>query len=111
MLTPRIETVVTEAGGGVSLAKVKQNPQGPSIWSWTTLIAINIFQVDIDEHNDLAFEFDVSSVPVLVGMRNGVEVARMVGLQDKDKLKKFVEILANSKWLALCPCSQFFKLN
>lgn len=61
------------------------------------LITIKSFQVDIDEHNDLAFEFDVSSVPVLVGMKNGVEVARMVGLQDKDKLKKFVEIIAKSK--------------
>lgn len=54
--------------------------------------------MDIDEHNDLAFDFDVSSVPVLVGMKNGKEVARMVGLQDTDKLKKFVEIIAASKW-------------
>lgn len=59
-------------------------------------------QVDIDEHNDLAFDFDVSSVPVLVGMKNGKEVARMVGLQDTDKLKKFVETIA-SKWCSLLP--------
>lgn len=73
MLTPRIESVVTEVKG-VTLAKV-----------------------DIDEHNELAFDFDVSSVPVLVGMKDGKEVARMVGLQDTDKLKKFVESIANSK--------------
>lgn len=53
--------------------------------------------MDIDEHNDLAFNFDVSSVPVLVGLRDGKEVARMVGLQDTEKLKKFVEAIAASK--------------
>lgn len=52
------------------------------------------FQVDIDENNDLAFDYDVSSVPVLVGMINGKEIARIVGLQDTDKLKKFVESIA-----------------
>lgn len=58
------------------------------------------FQVDIDENNDLAFDYDVSSVPVLVGMINGKEIARIVGLQDTDKLKKFVEsIAAQQKWI------------
>lgn len=96
MLTPRIESVVTEVAG-VSLAKVG----GQEKWFYSAFTKVGTipFQVDIDEHNELAFDFDVSSVPVLVGMKNGKEVARMVGLQDTDKLKKFVEIIAASKWL------------
>lgn len=97
MLTPRIEKAVTEVKG-VTLAKVGP-PQMILIFRFLPLINISSLhlQVDIDEHNDLAFDFDVSSVPVLVGILNGKEVARMVGLQDPDKLKKFVEMVAASK--------------
>lgn len=68
MLTPRLESVISENKGKVLLAKV-----------------------DIDEQTDLALDYDVSSVPVLLAVKNGKVQQRLVGLQDTDKLRKFVE--------------------
>ncbi|KAH8305558.1 hypothetical protein KR059_000926 [Drosophila kikkawai] len=67
LLTPRIENVVGEQKGSIKLAKV-----------------------DIDEHSELALDYDVAAVPVLVVMQNGKEVQRMVGLQDEDKIRAWV---------------------
>ncbi|XP_058055660.1 thioredoxin, mitochondrial [Anopheles bellator] len=68
MLTPRIETVIGESAGKVKLAKV-----------------------DIDEHTDLALDYEVASVPVLLAIRNGQVEQRLVGLQDTDKLRTWVQ--------------------
>lgn len=67
MLTPRIETVISENDGKINLAKV-----------------------DIDEYSDLALDYEVAAVPVLLAIRNGKAAERIVGLQDTDKLRKFV---------------------
>ncbi|GLH06316.1 Thioredoxin-T [Gryllus bimaculatus] len=68
MLTPRLETVIEEQKGKVLLAKV-----------------------DIDENTDLALDYEVGSVPVLIAIKDGKVAERLVGLQDTDKLRKFVE--------------------
>ncbi|EDW78803.1 thioredoxin, mitochondrial [Drosophila tropicalis] len=67
LLTPRIENIVGEQAGSIKLAKV-----------------------DIDEHSELALDYDVAAVPVLVVMQNGKELQRMVGLQDEDKIRAWV---------------------
>eukprot|EP00099_Drosophila_melanogaster_P020707 NP_647716.1 uncharacterized protein Dmel_CG8993 [Drosophila melanogaster] len=67
LLTPRIESIVGEQAGSIKLAKV-----------------------DIDEHSELALDYDVAAVPVLVVLQNGKEVQRMVGLQDEDKIRAWV---------------------
>ncbi|KAL1451747.1 hypothetical protein WDU94_006095 [Cyamophila willieti] len=69
-LTPRLESVIDEMKGKVVLAKV-----------------------DIDELTDLAMDYEVSAVPVLIAMKNGKELDRLVGLQDVDKLKTFIDHL------------------
>lgn len=51
---------------------------------------LNHSQVDVDEHTDLALDYDVSSVPVLVMIKNGKEINRLVGLQDIEKLRSLV---------------------
>lgn len=68
MLTPRIESIVSENSGKISLAKV-----------------------DVDEHSELALDYEVASVPVLLAIRDGKVEQRLVGLQDTDKLRKWVE--------------------
>lgn len=68
MLTPRIESVIGEKKGQVVLAKV-----------------------DIDEHVDLALDYDVQSVPVLMVVKNGKVINRLVGLQDTDKIRDWVD--------------------
>jgi thioredoxin 1 len=47
--------------------------------------------VDIDELSDLALDYEVASVPVLCLIRNGKVEKRLVGLQDTDKLRAWVE--------------------
>lgn len=75
MLTPRIESIVGEQQGKIKLAKV-----------------------DIDEHTDLALDYEVASVPVLLAIRNGKVEQRLVGLQDTDKLRNWVEkVVKNEK--------------
>ncbi|XP_059053881.1 thioredoxin, mitochondrial [Achroia grisella] len=74
LLTPRLESVISESKGKVVLAKV-----------------------DIDEQSDLALDYEVSSVPVLVAIKNGKVQQRLVGLQDTDKLRKWIEQFASEE--------------
>ncbi|KAF7993788.1 hypothetical protein HCN44_010395 [Aphidius gifuensis] len=71
-LTPRLESVIAEKQGKILLAKV-----------------------DIDEHTDLALDYKVESVPVLIAMKDGKVLDRIVGLQDTDKLRTFVNKYAD----------------
>lgn len=68
MLTPRLESIVGEKDGAIKLAKV-----------------------DIDEHSELALDYEVAAVPVLMAMKGGKVVNRMVGLQDTDKLRAWID--------------------
>ncbi|XP_050672150.1 thioredoxin, mitochondrial [Leptidea sinapis] len=72
LLTPRLESIISENKGKIILAKV-----------------------DIDEQTDLALDYEVSSVPVLVAIKNGKVQQRLVGLQDTDKLRKWIEQFAS----------------
>ncbi|XP_044737662.1 thioredoxin, mitochondrial-like isoform X2 [Chrysoperla carnea] len=74
-LAPRLESVMAEKGDLIKLAKV-----------------------DIDDNADLALNYKVGSIPVLVAIRNGKVEERLEGLQDADKIRKFVDkILENNK--------------
>lgn len=68
LLAPRIESIISENKGKVLLAKV-----------------------DIDEQTDLALDYEVSSVPVLIAIKNGKIQQRLVGLHDADKLRKWID--------------------
>jgi thioredoxin 1 len=46
--------------------------------------------VDIDELTELSLEYGIQSVPVLAVVKNGKVVKKIVGLQDTDKLRKWV---------------------
>ena len=74
MLTPRIESVIGEKNGQIALAKV-----------------------DIDEHVDLALDYEVQSVPVLMVVKNRKVMKRLVGLQDTDKLRDWVKEAVEEK--------------
>lgn len=80
MLTPRIETVISENEGKINLAKV-----------------------DIDDYSDLAMDYEVAAVPVLLAIRNGKIEQRIVGLQDMDKLRKFVKDVVDKQWIRSIP--------
>ena len=50
-----------------------------------------IVSIDIDEEDELAEEYDVSSIPCLVVFKGGEEVNRSVGLIPKDAIAELVE--------------------
>lgn len=47
--------------------------------------------VDIDRQPKLANQYKVEAVPTIVAVKNGQEVGRLVGLQNKAQLRKFVK--------------------
>ena len=53
--------------------------------------AYKIVSIDIDEEDELADEYDVSSIPCLVVFKSGEEVNRSVGLIPKDAIAELVE--------------------
>ncbi|MEE6511946.1 hypothetical protein FKM82_018844 [Ascaphus truei] len=70
ILGPRLEKMVTKHQGKVLMAKV-----------------------DIDDHTDLAIEYEVSAVPTVLAMKNGDVVDKFVGLKDEDQLDAFLKKL------------------
>jgi thioredoxin 1 len=71
MLTPILEQLATEQAGSLKIGKV-----------------------NVDESPDLAAQFGVRSIPMLVFFKNGKQVDSVVGVQSKDALIKRVEALA-----------------
>jgi len=66
-LTPRLEAALTHFKDDVHLAKV-----------------------DIDEHDDLAMEYQVSAVPVVFAVKSGRVADKFIGLQEPDRITSFI---------------------
>ena len=49
---------------------------------------IKIVSVNIEENDDLAYDYDVSSIPCLVVFKDGKEAKRSVGLKPKSEIIK-----------------------
>jgi len=59
---------------------------------------INLVKVDVDELQDLAMEYDVMSIPYLVGLNKGKIVQTAVGAKPQDQIIQFVDdVLAASQ--------------
>lgn len=52
---------------------------------------VDFFSADVDENRDLAYQFDIQSIPAIVVFSNGEEVTRTVGFQPKEDLKELIE--------------------
>lgn len=50
---------------------------------------IKVGKLNVDENNDLALEYEVMSIPTLVMFENGKVVDRLVGLRDKDEIRRW----------------------
>ncbi len=55
---------------------------------------IKVATLDIDQSQELAQQYQISSVPTLVIFHNGNEVERMLGLQPKEALKEKLDNLS-----------------
>lgn len=49
--------------------------------------SIKVGKINIDEERDLALQYDVMSIPTFIVFKNGKEVNRSVGVQDKEEIK------------------------
>ena len=49
---------------------------------------IEVFKVDIDENQETAIRYDVTSMPTLVFFKDGEEVERKIGYIEKEELNK-----------------------
>ncbi|XP_069510477.1 thioredoxin, mitochondrial [Ambystoma mexicanum] len=70
ILAPRLERLVAQLNGKVRMAKV-----------------------DIDDHTDLALQYEVSAVPTVMAVKDGEVVDKFVGLKDDDQLEAFLKKL------------------
>ena len=52
---------------------------------------IKIVSINIDNEDDLAYDYNVSSIPCLVVFKDGKEVNRSVGLIPKDAIAALME--------------------
>ena len=51
---------------------------------------VKIVSVDVDENEDLAASYGVSSIPCLVLFKNGKESGRIVGFRNKEEIHEFI---------------------
>lgn len=51
---------------------------------------VGIFKFDIEAYKDVPTQFQITSIPTLIIFKDGQEVERIVGLKDKDSLKKLL---------------------
>ncbi len=50
-----------------------------------------VFKVNVDDAQELAAKFSVSSIPTLLVLKDGAEVKRFVGVTQKTELAKALE--------------------
>lgn len=51
---------------------------------------VTVAAVNIDEQDELADEFEVSSIPCVVVFRNGAEVDRSIGLKPREAIEELI---------------------
>ena len=52
---------------------------------------VKIMKLDFDKNRDLAEEYEITGYPTLVLLKDGKEVKRMTGLQQKPAIVKMIE--------------------
>jgi thioredoxin 1 len=54
---------------------------------------VKVVKVNVSDNPNLAVRYSFSAVPTLIFMKDGVEAARMVGMQPKEILQKKIDEL------------------
>jgi len=47
-------------------------------------------KVDVDDLEDIAAKYSVSSIPTVLALKDGKQVGKFIGLREDDLIKKFV---------------------
>jgi len=64
--------------------------------AWTDDDGLRIAKVNVDDERRLAARFRVSGIPLMVLLKDGQELTRLVGYQDKTDLLRTIERFRNS---------------
>lgn len=67
MLAPVLDQLASEMDGTATIAKL-----------------------DIDAHQEIAAQYQITSVPTMILFKDGTEAGRIVGLRDASQLKEFI---------------------
>jgi thioredoxin 1 len=51
---------------------------------------LKIVKLNVDQNQQVAAQFGISSIPTLIMFNNGKEAGKMIGFQSKDALKKMI---------------------
>lgn len=52
---------------------------------------VKVCKINIDEEQTLAVKYNVMSIPTFVVIKDGKEVGRTIGVQDKEDIKKILQ--------------------
>jgi thioredoxin 1 len=52
---------------------------------------VKVCKLNTDENIDLSAKFQITSIPALIFFKNGSQVEKIVGLRQKDELKKVID--------------------
>ena len=52
---------------------------------------LDVYKVNVDEAQNVAMTYNISSIPTMIFFKNGEEVERKVGLESIEKLSKIVD--------------------
>ncbi len=56
-----------------------------------TVDNINILKINVDEHQDLAIQFGVMSIPTILLFEDGKQKKKNIGLMNKEDLEHWIE--------------------
>lgn len=50
-----------------------------------------VYKIDVDKQLELATSFGIMSIPCIIAFKDGKEIARTVGLKDKDEILQMIK--------------------
>ena len=65
---------------------------GPVFEKVSNESSITFIKIDVDAHEDIARKYGIMSIPTLILFKNGSAVNKLIGLQSKEDIIKFVSI-------------------
>ena len=67
------------------------NALSPIIDEVSKELDLNVIKVDVDEHEDIAREFGVMSIPTLLLFKDGELIKKNIGFLSKNELKEWLK--------------------
>lgn len=51
---------------------------------------VEFFEVDVDDNSELAEKFNITNIPCVIIVKDGVEVSRSVGFKPEAQIRQFI---------------------